>query len=82
MSLSTSDCCLKNTTILCKKHTIFLALSLRNLSIPNRDIGAKLPSQRLGSAGPLAWYGMTEGSIHGFGSMSLVEGCAVNSRCV
>ena len=82
MSLSTSDCCLKNTTILCKKHTIFLALSLRNLSIPNRDIGAKLPSQRLGSAGPLAWYSMIEGSIYGFGSMLLVEGCMVNSRYI
>ena len=50
---------------------MFLASPLRYSSTPSRDMGVKLPSHRLGSAGPLVWYGMAVGSVLGHGSMVL-----------
>ena len=53
---------------------MFLASPFKNSSTPSSDIGEKLPSHRLGSAGPFVWYGMTEGSMLGMGSLVLTRG--------
>jgi len=51
-----------------REHMMLLISLLRNSLVPNKDVAAKFPSHRLGSAGTLALYGMTSG---GEGSMEM-----------
>ena len=57
-----NGCYLMKIAILKRKHTIFFTSPDKNLSIPNKKIGKKLPSHSYRSASWLAWYRITKGS--------------------
>ena len=67
-SWSLTFCCLRKHAMHFREHVMLLILLLRNLLVQNKDVTAKFPSHRLGSAGTLALYGMTSG---GEGSMEM-----------
>jgi len=51
----------------------------RNSFVPNKDAAANLPSHKLGSAGTLALYGMTDGGDGSVEISSLPEGTELSA---
>ena len=60
--LLSNGLCFINAAILCKEHIIFFTSLAKNLSMPNKEIGEKLPFYSYGSTGWFAWYSITKGS--------------------
>jgi len=68
--------CLMNLAILRREHVIFFTSPVKYSSIPNKEIGQKLPSHSCRSISWLTWYGITKGSRLWEANILLVSKCS------